>query len=207
MHVAGIVAGNAGRRNASGGGRSPPMHSLPLCACSKRFQGACPISHLCPRAGRLHQAGRFQRQYESGPAPGTAGMEDPLFLKALQAARKAGIQVVIAGGNDGRFGYGSSRPSVEFPDYGLISTPGVSPDGLTVASLENTYTVMGAISVEDGSDDMLHGELYKNNLITDEAPSTIPGVRRWTAAMARWTISRRSSLPERPLWCAGEKFI
>ncbi len=53
--------------------------------------------------------------------------------KAIAYARKIGVIVAIAAGNDGHFGAFSDKPPVTNPDYGTVGSPGVAKDALTVA--------------------------------------------------------------------------
>lgn len=74
---------------------------------------------------------------------------------AIEAARRAGVSVVIAAGNDGTFGSGHSNPSADYPDYGLVGTPSTARDAISVASYNNTTVgskVINIIGLENNAD-------------------------------------------------------
>lgn len=74
---------------------------------------------------------------------------------AIEAARRAGVSVVIAAGNDGTFGSGHSNPSADYPDYGLVGAPSTARDAISVASYNNTTVgskVINIIGLENNAD-------------------------------------------------------
>lgn len=66
----------------------------------------------------------------------TAGLDD-IMVDAIDLAKKSGVTVSIAAGNDGVFGDGYSKPLAINPDYGLVANPSVAYDSLSVAALGN----------------------------------------------------------------------
>lgn len=56
---------------------------------------------------------------------------------AIEKATKKGCVVNIAAGNDSYFGFGASKPRADIPDYGIIGSPAVHNDSLSVASVNN----------------------------------------------------------------------
>lgn len=74
---------------------------------------------------------------------------------AIEAARRAGVSVVIAAGNDGTFGSGHSKPSADNPDYGLVGSPSTARDAISVASYNNTTVgskVINIVGLENNAD-------------------------------------------------------
>lgn len=74
---------------------------------------------------------------------------------AIEAARRAGVSVVVAAGNEGTFGSGHSNPSAENPDYGLVGSPSTARNAISVASYNNTTIgskVINIIGLEDKAD-------------------------------------------------------
>ncbi len=61
-----------------------------------------------------------------GGANGSVVNMNENVTAAIEAARRAGVSVVIAAGNDGTFGSGHSNPSADYPDYGLVGAPSTS---------------------------------------------------------------------------------
>lgn len=89
--------------------------------------------------------------------------------KALLKAEKGGILVCLAGGNDGNSGSGLKGKSENNPDLGVLGTPAMYENPLTVASFENDYTI-GSKVVFEGKD--MAGSIFNtdanNNLPLNE---------------------------------------
>ncbi|HFR3977679.1 TPA: S8 family serine peptidase [Streptococcus suis] len=100
-----------------------------------------------------------------GGANGSVVNMDSTVDAAIAAARKAGVTVVIAAGNDGTFGSGHSNPTVENPDYGLVGNPSTARDAISVASYNNTTVssqVVNIIGLENNAD-LNYGKSSFNN--------------------------------------------
>lgn len=82
-----------------------------------------------------------------GGANGSVVNMDSTVDAAIAAARKAGVTVVIAAGNDGTFGSGHSNPTVENPDYGLVGNPSTARDAISVASYNNTTVSSQVVNI------------------------------------------------------------
>ncbi|WP_029187213.1 S8 family serine peptidase [Streptococcus suis] len=90
-----------------------------------------------------------------GGANGSVVNMNENVTAAIEAARRAGVSVVIAAGNDGTFGSGHSNPSADYPDYGLVGAPSTARDAISVASYNNTTVgskVMNIIGLENNAD-------------------------------------------------------
>ncbi|MFM0786469.1 S8 family serine peptidase [Streptococcus suis] len=90
-----------------------------------------------------------------GGANGSVVNMNENVTAAIEAARRAGVSVVIAAGNDGTFGSGHSNPSVDYPDYGLVGAPSTARDAISVASYNNTTVgskVINIIGLENNAD-------------------------------------------------------
>ncbi|HGA1120932.1 TPA: S8 family serine peptidase [Streptococcus suis] len=90
-----------------------------------------------------------------GGANGSVVNMNENVTAAIEAARRAGVSVVIAAGNDGIFGSGHSNPSADYPDYGLVGTPSTARDAISVASYNNTTVgskVINIIGLENNAD-------------------------------------------------------
>ncbi|WP_300411069.1 S8 family serine peptidase [Lagierella sp.] len=62
------------------------------------------------------------------------------ITRAIENANNMGSVVVIASGNEGHIGWKDGKnPKSYNPDYGIVSTPAVSPSAMAVASIENFY--------------------------------------------------------------------
>ena len=73
-----------------------------------------------------------------GGANGSVVNMDESVVQAIEAARNAGVSVVIAAGNDAVFGSDYDLPSAENPDYGLVGSPSTAKEAISVASYNNT---------------------------------------------------------------------
>lgn len=90
-----------------------------------------------------------------GGANGSVVNMNENVTAAIDAARRAGVSVVIAAGNDGTFGSGHSNPSADYPDYGLVGAPSTARDAISVASYNNTTVgskVINIIGLENNAD-------------------------------------------------------
>lgn len=90
-----------------------------------------------------------------GGANGSVVNMNENVTAAIEAARRAGVSVVIAAGNDGTFGSGHSSPSADYPDYGLVGAPSTARDAISVASYNNTTVgskVINIIGLENNAD-------------------------------------------------------
>ncbi|WP_155961987.1 S8 family serine peptidase [Streptococcus ruminantium] len=90
-----------------------------------------------------------------GGANGSVVNMNENVTAAIEAARRAGVSVVIAAGNDGTFGSGHSNPSAENPDYGLVGAPSTARNAISVASYNNTTIgskVINIVGLEDRAD-------------------------------------------------------
>lgn len=90
-----------------------------------------------------------------GGANGSVVNMNENVTAAIKAARRAGVSVVIAAGNDGTFGSGHSSPSADYPDYGLVGAPSTARDAISVASYNNTTVgskVINIIGLENNAD-------------------------------------------------------
>jgi len=64
---------------------------------------------------------------------------EPSTINALMDAKRAGIAVSIAAGNEGFMGFDQEEgPKASNPDYGMLSSPAVAEVSMAVASVNNT---------------------------------------------------------------------
>ena len=80
--------------------------------------------------------------------------------KAISFARKMGVIVAIAAGNDGHFGAFSDKPPVTNPDYGTVGSPGVAKDALTVAAMYTDVERVRTIAIEGVEGALRSGEYF-----------------------------------------------
>lgn len=163
-HVAGIAVANPSEIDSSG----------------KKIVGVAPEAQLM-----------FMRVFSDGRGGGTApllyarAIEDAVKLgadsinlslgspngslidvgdhitRAVDTARKKGVTVVIAAGNDTVFGDGKELPYASNPDFGVVATPATARDGIAVASYNNTHVTreVAAIIGMEGNADLNFGKV------------------------------------------------
>lgn len=105
-----------------------------------------------------------------GGANGSTVNVGDQLIAAIEMARKAGVSVVIAAGNDGTFGSGHSNPHASNPDYGLVGSPSTARDAISVASYNNS-TIMSEVVQIIGLEDNVelnHGKSSFTNADASE---------------------------------------
>jgi len=70
--------------------------------------------------------------------------------QAIERAVENGIMMSISAGNSAHFGNGFANPSSSNPDIGVSGSPGVAYDSLQVASIENSFIDIDALSYQYG---------------------------------------------------------
>ncbi|MEY8461713.1 S8 family serine peptidase [Streptococcus merionis] len=149
-HVTGILAGNS--KQASAG--------------SYLLQGIAPQAQVMFLKVGKDPKQSFVREIQDAMAMGANVINislgssaeaisqlDSSTLEILQKARKQGIAIVVAAGNDGAFGKEVYKPLAANPDYGLIGTPANTDDVFTVAAYATPR--IGAV-LEVKSEDKAH---------------------------------------------------
>ncbi|MGT2624305.1 S8 family serine peptidase [Streptococcus thoraltensis] len=63
----------------------------------------------------------------------------PDMVKAIQLAKDKGVFLVASAGNDHAFGEVSKKPLATNPDFGVVSSPGLSEDVISVAAYQKPY--------------------------------------------------------------------
>lgn len=139
MHVTSIAAGNPSRPAAGQliYGVAPEAQVLFMRVFSDRkaTTGAPLYVRAIEDAVKL---GADSINLSLGGANGSVVNMSDTVVAAIEAARRVGVSVVIAAGNDGAFGSGHALPLASQPDYGLVGTPSTARDAISVASYNNT---------------------------------------------------------------------
>lgn len=135
MHVAGIIAADS--KNGNMRGVAPKAQLVIMRVFGSSFGGtdAITYSKAIDDAVKLN----VDAINMSIGAPARAAHEEtPVTDKMLQAAKRMGIVVAIAGGNEGYLGFGAiDHPSAKNPDTSMLGIPAALPLSLAVASVEN----------------------------------------------------------------------
>ena len=81
------------------------------------------------------------------PAGSVVEVGDGL-VRAMDVAKKAGVNIVAAAGNNAFFASGQTNPSAANPDYGTVGRPSVSEDAISVANISNSVLNREVANIE-----------------------------------------------------------
>ncbi|WP_069650533.1 S8 family serine peptidase [Caloranaerobacter ferrireducens] len=73
--------------------------------------------------------------------------------QAVARAVENGVLVSISAGNSNHIGDGYSNPLIKNPDIGVVGSPGLTPESIQVASIENTHIRAEAFEYVDENDE------------------------------------------------------
>ena len=85
------------------------------------------------------------------PAGSVVEVGDGL-VRAMDVAKKAGVNIVAAAGNNAFFASGQTNPSAANPDYGTVGRPSVSEDAISVANISNSVLNREIANIEQLKD-------------------------------------------------------
>ncbi|MFC3928764.1 S8 family serine peptidase [Streptococcus caprae] len=161
MHVTGIATGNpsepVGGELISGVAPEAQVMFMRVFSDVHNTTGPALYSRAILDAVKL---GADSINLSLGSAAGSVVNAGDELNTAIAYARKSGVSVVMAGGNDGTFGSGVSNPLAENPDYGLVGNPSTAKDAISVASYNNTTIfseVVQILGLEDNAE-LNHGK-------------------------------------------------
>ncbi|MEH7236455.1 S8 family serine peptidase, partial [Bacillus sp. JJ1562] len=150
MHVAGTVAANGDEANGGIKGVAPEAQLLALKVFGNDPEMPSTWSDIYVKA--IDDAIILGADVLNMSLGATAGFVVPedAEQKAITKAVDNGILMSISAGNSAHLGNGWSYPwpSASNPDVGVIGSPGISFDSLQVASIENNYMDMDAVSYQ-----------------------------------------------------------
>ena len=159
MHVAGITAANPENPEKNGVvGVAPNAQLLIMKVFGDKAKGARTRDYINALEDCV-SLGVNAANMSLGSGAGSERFMDPGVSVVIDKAKKRGMTVAIAEGNDGYFGQGSAKPDVNYPDYGLAASPGIVEDALTVASIENTSVRRGYLQVEGSNHNIIFSSL------------------------------------------------
>ena len=168
MHVAGITAANPVNPEDNGVvGVAPNAQLLIMKVFGDNDKGARTRDYVNALEDCV-SLGVNAANMSLGSGAGSERFMDPAVSVVIKKAKATGMTVAIAEGNDGYFGQGTALPSVEFPDYGLAASPGIVPDALTVASIENTIVRRSVVEVEGSNRKLVYASLMNADNYKDQ---------------------------------------
>lgn len=167
MHVSGIVAGNSKKIQ----GVAPEAQIVFMRVFGGGVFGGGTTAEIYTKAiDDAIKLGVDSMNISIGSPAGTEDYVFPNTVLALEKAKQAGILVAIAAGNNGFFGYSpgsNAKPKAENPDIGMLADPSVSPNSLSVASIQNMQVAKKGIQIK-GDDRVLSFQPTTNGKVTDQ---------------------------------------
>lgn len=148
MHVTGIATGNPSRPDSGefvyGVAPEAQVMFMRVFSDVKNTTGPAIYVRAIKDAVKL---GADSINLSLGSAAGSVINSEESLIAAIEEARKAGVTVVMAAGNDGTWGSGQSNPLAENPDYGLVGTPSTTRDAISVASYNSTSIMSKVVQI------------------------------------------------------------
>ncbi|MEJ8786016.1 S8 family serine peptidase [Peptoniphilus sp. HCN-40583] len=167
MHVSGIVAGNSNKIQ----GVAPEAQIVFMRVFGGGMFGNGTSAEIYTKAiDDAIKLGVDSMNISIGSPAGTEDYVFPNTVRALEKAKQAGILVAIAAGNNGFFGYSpgsNAKPKAENPDIGMLADPSVSPNSLSVASIQNMQVAKKGIQIK-GDDRVLSFQPTAIGKVTDQ---------------------------------------
>ncbi|HFI0622458.1 TPA: S8 family serine peptidase [Streptococcus suis] len=172
-HVAGIAAGNPSQEDSIGQkivGVAPEAQLMFMRVFSENFgDGTQPFLYIRAIEDAV-KLGADVINLSLGSAAGSLIDASVALNQAIEDAKKRGVSVVIAAGNDRVWGDGQDNPWVENPDYGLVASPAAAKDSIAVASFNNTHVVKDVFTIRG----MENQPAFNNGKGTYTQPSGLP---------------------------------
>ncbi len=81
--------------------------------------------------------------------------ENDLEQVAIRNAMENGVIAAVSAGNSAMFGDGFDNPYTENPDIGVVGSPGLAPETIQVASIENNIITANALSYFYAGEELL----------------------------------------------------
>jgi lactocepin len=146
MHVSGTVGANGDEENGGIKGVAPEAQILGLKVFGNDPEMPSTWGDVYVKAiDDALKLGVDVINMSLGSTAGFVSPDDP-EQKAVKRAVDAGVLMSISAGNSAHLGNGWYNPYASNPDIGVSGSPGVSYDSLQVASFENQFMDMDAIS-------------------------------------------------------------
>ena len=150
MHVSGTVGANGDEDNGGIKGVSPEAQILGLKVFGNDPKMGSTWGDIYVKAiDDSIILGADVLNLSLGSTASFVSPEDP-EQKAIERAVENGVLMSISAGNSAHLGNGFSNPVPTNPDIGVVGSPGLSYDSLQVASLENSFMDMSAVSYSFG---------------------------------------------------------
>ncbi|SHF76256.1 cell wall-binding repeat-containing protein [Ornithinibacillus halophilus] len=150
MHVSGTVGANGDLENGGIKGVAPEAQILGLKVFGNDPNMGSTYSDVYVKA--IDDAiilGADVINMSLGSTAAFVDSDDP-EQQAVNRAVENGVLMSISAGNSAFLGNGFFNPFASNPDYGVVGSPGVSVDSLQVASIENSFIDLDALTFNYG---------------------------------------------------------
>lgn len=146
MHVAGTAGANGDLENGGIKGVAPEAQLLAMKVFSNDPIYATTFSDIYLVA--IDEAIKLEADVLNMSLGSTASfyVEDSAEDKAITNAVNNGIVASVSAGNSAEIADGFGYPWKENPDIGVVGAPGLNPDTIQVASIENTHKKVNALA-------------------------------------------------------------
>ncbi|OCA88397.1 hypothetical protein A8F94_24605 [Bacillus sp. FJAT-27225] len=150
MHVAGTVAANGDEENGGIKGVAPEAQLLALRVFGEEEATTWGDIYIKAIDDAIKLGADVLNMSLGSPA-GFVDAQSP-EQQAVKRAVDNGVVMSISAGNSNHFGEGYFYPYASNPDYGVVGSPSVSNDSISVASYENTRMDVDAadVSIDGG---------------------------------------------------------
>lgn len=145
MHVAGTVGANGDEENGGIKGVAPEAQLLALRVFGEKAATTSGDIYIKAIDDAIKLGADVLNMSLGSPA-GFVDSESP-EQQAVKRAVDNGVVMSISAGNSTYFGNGYFYPYASNPDYGVVGSPGVSYDSISVASYENSFMDVNAVGV------------------------------------------------------------
>jgi lactocepin len=146
MHVSGTVGANGDEENGGIKGVAPEAQILGLKVFGNDPEFPSTFGDVYVKAiDDAIKLGVDVINMSLGSTAGFVSPDDP-EQKAVQRAVDAGVLMSISAGNSAHFGNGFYNPLAQNPDIGVSGSPGLSFNSLQVASYENQFMDLDAVT-------------------------------------------------------------
>ncbi len=148
MHVAGIAGANGDEENGGIKGVAPEVQLLAMKVFGNNPAMPSTFGDVIIKA--IDDSVLLGADIINMSLGSTAAfvIEDDLELIAIERATENGVLNSISAGNSAHFGNEFDNPYAKNPDIGVVGSPGLAPDSIQVASIENTSIRADALEAD-----------------------------------------------------------
>ncbi|ELY5748609.1 peptidase S8 [Streptococcus iniae] len=169
MHVTGIAVGNPLEASPIGErflGVAPEAQVIFMRVFANDFMGTGEALYIKAIEDAVALGADAINLSLGGPNGSFLGGNASL-MAAIEKAKKAGVSVIVAAGNERLFGSDHADPFASNPDYGIVNSPSTGKIPTSVAAIDNKIIIDRLMKVEglENRADLDHGKaLYTESI-------------------------------------------